>query len=86
MEFEAAIIQIHHANVAVVWVNKYAILNAHEATAFTHQLEANFAMPVVLAASGQGREPIYFSPHDDLVQSLSITPLLSLPWSRYEVA
>ena len=86
MEIQAAITQIHDANVAVVWVNRYAILSDREATAYTHQLEDSFAMPVVLAANGRDRTPVFFSQHEDLVACLSLTPLLSLPWSRYEVA
>jgi hypothetical protein len=86
MEIQAAITQVHNANVAVVWVNRYAIVNDREAAAYTRQLEARFAMPVVLAANGRDRTPLFFSPHEDLVASLSLMPLLSLPWSRYEVA
>ena len=43
-------------------------------------------MPVVLAATGRDRQTVFFSQHEDLVASLSALPLLSLPWSRYEVA
>ncbi len=86
MEIQAAITQVHNANVAVVWVSRYALLNDREATAYTRQLEIRFAMPVVLAATGRDRMPLFFSQHEDLVTSLSVTPLLSLPWSKYEVA
>lgn len=86
MEIEAAITEVHHVHVAVVWVNRYALQSTHAATAYARQLEARFAMPVVLVAFVHGRETVFFSPHKDLVSLLAQTPLLSLPWTRYNVA
>jgi hypothetical protein len=86
MEIQAAITQVRNAKVAVVWVNHYALQNGREAAAFSRQLEANFAMPVVLAASGRDRKMILFSQHEDLIAPLAGTALFSLPWERYNVA
>ena len=85
MEIQAAITQVRNESIVVVWVNRYAI-GSREAAAYAHDLECRFAMPVVLAANDRDRTPIYFSQHEDLIASISLTPLLSLPWSRYDVA
>ena len=86
MEIQVAITQVHNADVAVVWVNRYAIPNEQQARAYSRQLEVSFAMPVVLASSDRDRKTLWFSQHEDLLASISMTPLLNLPWGKYDVA